>query len=64
LEAEKQEKMKLEEDLQKLEALAEEERTRQRQIVLLLLADRRKVIIKYIEERKRSEDLAQVLNFM
>jgi hypothetical protein len=60
LEGVKQEKMKLEEDLQKVQGAAEEERDRQKQIVLLLLADRRKVIIKYIEERKRSEDLAQV----
>jgi hypothetical protein len=28
--------------------------------VLLLLADRKKAIMKYVEERKRSEDLAQV----
>ena len=30
-------------------------------MVLLLLAERKKVITKYIEERKRSEDLTQVL---
>jgi len=57
---EKQEKMKLGEELGKVQEAVEEERNRQKQIVLLLLADRRKVIIKYIEERKRSEDLAQV----
>ncbi|XP_059491160.1 CTTNBP2 N-terminal-like protein [Neocloeon triangulifer] len=62
LEVEKQEKMKLEEDLKKIQEQLEEERNRQKQIVLLLLADRRKVIMKYIEERKRSEDLAQILS--
>ncbi|CAB3387184.1 Hypothetical predicted protein [Cloeon dipterum] len=62
LELEKQEKMKLEEDLKKIQEQLDEERNRQKQIVLLLLADRRKVIMKYIEERKRSEDLAQILS--
>lgn len=30
--------------------------------MLLLLAERKKIITKYIEERKRSEDLAQILS--
>lgn len=38
------------------------EKSRQKQIVLLLLAERKKIIMKYIEERKRSEDLAQILS--
>ena len=40
----------------------EEERSRQKQIVLLLLAERKKLILKYVEERKKSEDLAQILS--
>jgi hypothetical protein len=38
------------------------EKHRMKQIVLLLLADRKKIINKYREERKRSEDLAQILS--
>ncbi|XP_066997419.2 CTTNBP2 N-terminal-like protein isoform X2 [Anabrus simplex] len=61
LELEKQSKKKLEKDLKKLSDILDEERSRQKQIVLLLLAERKKIIMKYIEERKRSEDLAQIL---
>jgi len=38
------------------------ERSRMKPIVLLLLAERKRIIMKYIEERKRSEDLAQILS--
>lgn len=38
------------------------EHQRQKQIVLLLLAERKKIIMKYVEEKKRSEDLAQILS--
>ncbi|XP_076658238.1 cortactin binding protein N-terminal like nausicaa [Halictus rubicundus] len=62
LELEKQEKKRLELDLKKANDAQEEEKTRQKQIVLLLLAERKKIIMKYIEERKRSEDLAQILS--
>ncbi|XP_017876170.1 uncharacterized protein CG10915 isoform X2 [Ceratina calcarata] len=62
LELEKQEKKRLELELKKVTDTLEEERTRQKQIVLLLLAERKKIIMKYIEERKRSEDLAQILS--
>jgi len=41
----------------------EEERLKHKQIVFFLLAERKKIVMKYIEERKRSEDLGQVLNF-
>ncbi|XP_046984282.1 CTTNBP2 N-terminal-like protein isoform X2 [Schistocerca americana] len=61
LELEKQMKKKLEKDLKKSNDTLEEERSRQKQIVLLLLAERKRLIMKYIEERKRSEDLAQIL---
>ncbi|XP_032674149.1 uncharacterized protein CG10915 isoform X2 [Odontomachus brunneus] len=62
LELEKQEKKKLELELKKVNDHLEEEKNRQKQIVLLLLAERKKIIMKYIEERKRSEDLAQILS--
>lgn len=38
----------------------EEERIKHKQIVFFLLAERKKIVMKYIEERKRSEDLGQV----
>lgn len=60
LELEKNTRKKFEKDLKKQAEMADEERARQKQIVLLLLAERKKIIVKYIEERKRSEDLAQV----
>ncbi|XP_070169449.1 CTTNBP2 N-terminal-like protein isoform X2 [Polyergus mexicanus] len=62
LELEKQEKKRLELELKKANDHLEEEKNRQKQIVLLLLAERKKIIMKYIEERKRSEDLAQILS--
>lgn len=60
LEMERTARKKLEKEVKRQLDLADEERARQKQIVLLLLAERKKIIIKYIEERKRSEDLAQV----
>ncbi|XP_062712376.1 CTTNBP2 N-terminal-like protein isoform X3 [Aedes albopictus] len=62
LEHEKEQRKVLELELQKIQEQFEEEKNRQKQIVLLLLAERKKIIIKYIEERKRSEDLAQILS--
>ena len=50
----------VEKELKKMTETLEEERHRQKHMVLLLLAERKKVITKYIEERKRSEDLTQV----
>ncbi|XP_075218693.1 cortactin binding protein N-terminal like nausicaa isoform X2 [Lycorma delicatula] len=61
LEMERQAKKRLEKELKKLNEFAEEEKNRQKQIVLLLLAERKKIVMKYVEERKRSEDLAQML---
>ncbi|XP_022186245.2 CTTNBP2 N-terminal-like protein [Nilaparvata lugens] len=61
LEMERQARKRLEKELKKLTDFAEEEKNRQKQIVLLLLAERKKMVMKYIEERKRSEDLAQIL---
>ncbi|XP_057341740.1 CTTNBP2 N-terminal-like protein isoform X1 [Microplitis mediator] len=62
LELERQEKKRLEMELKKENIALEVEKSRQKQIVLLLLAERKKIIMKYIEERKRSEDLAQILS--
>ncbi|XP_018915787.1 uncharacterized protein Naus isoform X1 [Bemisia tabaci] len=55
------EKNLLEKEVRRLKENSEEEKNRQKQIVLLLLAERKKLVTKYIEERKRSEDLAQIL---
>ena len=60
LEVEKLTRKKCEKEVKRLQDMADEERARQKQIVLLLLAERKKIILKYIEERRRSEDLAQV----
>ncbi|KAH8421026.1 hypothetical protein KR222_004024, partial [Zaprionus bogoriensis] len=61
LEAEHAQVATLEKDLKKLQETLEYERNRQKQIVLLLIAERKKILMKYIEEGKRSEDLAQIL---
>ncbi|KAF5300172.1 hypothetical protein FQA39_LY11206 [Lamprigera yunnana] len=62
LEMERTTRKKLEKELKRQIELADEEKGRQKQIVLLLIAERKKIIVKYIEERKRSEDLAQILS--
>lgn len=62
LESEKTSRKKLEADLKKVQETLDNERARQKQIVLLLLAERKRIIKKYVEERKRSEDLAQILS--
>lgn len=62
IELERTARKKLEKEVKRQIELADEERARQKQIVLLLLAERKKIIVKYIEERKRSEDLAQILS--
>lgn len=61
LTTEKLAKKKLEKDVKKATDQLEEERNRTKQMVLFLLAERKKILSKYIEERKRSEDLAQIL---
>uniref|UniRef100_A0A182FLJ0 CortBP2 domain-containing protein n=2 Tax=Anopheles albimanus TaxID=7167 RepID=A0A182FLJ0_ANOAL len=62
LDHEREQRSVLEIELKKVQEQFESEKNRQKQIVLLLLAERKKIIIKYIEERKRSEDLAQILS--
>ncbi|XP_068148194.1 CTTNBP2 N-terminal-like protein isoform X1 [Drosophila tropicalis] len=61
LEEERAQVSKMEKELKKLQETLEYERNRQKQIVLLLIAERKKILMKYIEEGKRSEDLAQIL---
>ncbi|KAH8348510.1 hypothetical protein KR084_008165 [Drosophila pseudotakahashii] len=61
LDEERAQVAKMEKDLKKLQETLEYERNRQKQIVLLLIAERKKILMKYIEEGKRSEDLAQIL---
>jgi len=55
------EKQKLEAALKDVTANYEEEKAKQKQIVLVLLSDRKKLHKLYREEKKRSEDLAQML---
>ncbi len=55
------EKQKLEAALKDVTANFEEEKAKQKQIVLVLLSDRKKLHKLYREEKKRSEDLAQML---
>ena len=54
-------KQKLEAAVKDGAAKLEEEKSKQKQIVLVLLADRKKLTKLYLEEKKRSEDLAQML---
>lgn len=60
LEAEKAAKKKVEKELRKVQETLEEERGRQKQIILMLVEERKRLALQYVEERKRSEDLAQV----
>lgn len=53
-------KQQLQYEYKKLHNAYEEERLKHKQIVFFLLAERKKIVMKYIEERKRSEDLGQV----
>uniref|UniRef100_A0A1B0DPU7 Cortactin-binding protein-2 N-terminal domain-containing protein n=1 Tax=Phlebotomus papatasi TaxID=29031 RepID=A0A1B0DPU7_PHLPP len=62
LEIEKNTRKKAEDELKKLQKTLDAERARQKQMVLFLLSERKQIIMKYNEERKRSEDLAQILS--
>jgi hypothetical protein len=61
LEAAAMEKQRLEAAVKEEAGRLEEEKARQKQIVLVLLSDRKKLHKLYMEEKKRSEDLAQIL---
>ncbi|XP_055693859.1 CTTNBP2 N-terminal-like protein [Lutzomyia longipalpis] len=62
LEIEKNTRQRAEEEAKKLQKTLDAERARQKQMVLFLLSERKQIIMKYNEERKRSEDLAQILS--
>lgn len=59
---EKNERKKAEDELKKIQSQIETERAKQKQMILFLLGDRKQLLVKYTEERKRSEDLAQILS--
>lgn len=59
---EKNERKRAEDELKKVQSEIEAERAKQKQMVLFLLSDRKQLLVKYSEERKRSEDLAQILS--
>ena len=61
LEAAAVEKQRLDAAVKEVTGHLEEEKSRQKQIVLVLLSDRKKLHKLYLEEKKRSEDLAQIL---
>lgn len=61
LEAAVAEKQKLEAAVKDGATKLEEEKAKEKQIVLVLLSDRKKLTKLYLEEKKRSEDLAQML---
>ena len=61
LEVEKHLRTRLEAELKETQEAHEEERNRHKNIVLLLLTERKKIIRQFIEERKRSADLSAML---
>ncbi|XP_067139647.1 CTTNBP2 N-terminal-like protein isoform X1 [Centruroides vittatus] len=62
VEFERQQNRKLEKDIKRLNESIEEERNRQKQIVLLLLAERKRLILRLLEERQRNEELTELLS--
>lgn len=62
LETEKAARRKAEKDVKRTQEILDHEQHRLKQIVILLLAERNYLFKKYEEERKRSEDLAQILS--
>ncbi|EEC05800.1 conserved hypothetical protein [Ixodes scapularis] len=58
---ERQQKRRLEKDLQQVGDSLELERSRQKQMVLLLLGERKRLILRLIQERQRGDQLLQSL---
>uniref|UniRef100_L7M110 Cortactin-binding protein-2 N-terminal domain-containing protein n=1 Tax=Rhipicephalus pulchellus TaxID=72859 RepID=L7M110_RHIPC len=58
---ERQQSRRLEKELQQANEALEMERTRQKQMVLLLLAERKRLIVRIIQERQRGDQLLQSL---
>lgn len=61
LEIEKQLRSRLEKELKQAQDAHEEDKNRHKSIVLLLLAERKKIIRRFVEEGKRSADLLAML---
>lgn len=61
LDYERQQNRRLDKDLKQVSECLEQERSRQKQIVLLLLAERKRLILRLVQERQRSEHLLQIL---
>ncbi|CAG7727351.1 unnamed protein product [Allacma fusca] len=62
LEVEKQLRARLESELKETQDAQEEEKSRHKNIVLLLLTERKRILRQFIEERKRSADLSAMLD--
>lgn len=58
---ERQQNLRLEKDLQQVTDSLEMERNRQKQMVLLLLAERKRLILRLIQERQRGDQILQSL---
>uniref|UniRef100_T1J9P2 Cortactin-binding protein-2 N-terminal domain-containing protein n=1 Tax=Strigamia maritima TaxID=126957 RepID=T1J9P2_STRMM len=61
IEIEQQHKNNLEKEMKILSSILEQERSKQKQIVLLLLSERKRIIIKLLEERQHCIELEKVL---
>lgn len=61
VEFERQQNRCLEKDIKCLTETIEQERLRQKQIVLLLLAERKRLILRFVEEKQKCERITQVL---
>lgn len=57
---ERQQNRCMEKDIKCLSETLEQERQRQKQIVLLLLAERKRIIFRYAEEKQKCDRLSQV----
>ncbi|KAK2724171.1 CTTNBP2 N-terminal-like protein isoform X1 [Artemia franciscana] len=62
LEAERESRLRVEQELKLIRDALEKEKERKKEIILLLLAERKKIIGKLVEERKKTEDLVQILS--
>lgn len=62
LDAERLTTKRLEREARKMQESIDAEQMRQKTIVVLLLAERKRIISKYMEEQKRSQDLGQILS--
>lgn len=60
---ERQQNRCMEKDIKCLTETLEQERQRQKQIVLLLLAERKRLIFRYAEEKQKCDRLSQVKYF-